>query len=99
MLAALAPSMVRWLAIWDAARGFDAIRTAWLARAGAVGEAMSVNTGTGPVHGTFAGLDMDGALLMRDGHGISRRFDFGDVTLNAGAGRHGQGDGEPEQPT
>jgi BirA family biotin operon repressor/biotin-[acetyl-CoA-carboxylase] ligase len=81
MLDALAPGMQRWIEIWDGGRGLAAVRAAWLARAGAVGESLSVNTGSERIAGTFIDLDADGALLMQDGQGAQRRVTFGDVAL------------------
>ncbi len=70
------------LAEWSQPAGFDGLRRQWLARAGPIGEAMSVNTGAGAVAGTFAGLDTDGALLLCGANDRQLRFTFGDVTLN-----------------
>jgi BirA family biotin operon repressor/biotin-[acetyl-CoA-carboxylase] ligase len=70
-----------WLELWREGEGFEAIREAWLARAGPVGERLAVNAGAEPVEGAFAGLDADGALLLRDPQGQTRRFSYGDVTL------------------
>jgi len=81
----LARCMARVLAIWDCGTGFPGIRAAWLQRATPVGTPMTVNAGTGPEAGTFAGLDTDGALLLQDNKGIRRRFTFGDVMLAAPA--------------
>jgi BirA family biotin operon repressor/biotin-[acetyl-CoA-carboxylase] ligase len=71
------------LALWDCGRGFRAIRERWLARAGRIGEAITVNAGGGPVAGTFGGVDPDGALLLREPDGALRRFTYGDVSLSA----------------
>ncbi len=81
MLDALARAMERWLGIWDSGRGFAEVRSAWLARGGAVGEALTVDTGRERVSGTFVGLDERGALVLRDGEGGERKLTFGDVTL------------------
>jgi BirA family biotin operon repressor/biotin-[acetyl-CoA-carboxylase] ligase len=59
------------------------VREAWLERAGPLGEAMSVNAASGPVSGTFGGLDADGALLLDTDDGRQLSFTFGDVTLAA----------------
>ena len=59
------------------------MRTAWLERAGPVGEGCSVNTGTERIEGTFLGLDAGGALLMQDREGRQRSIAFGDVMLAA----------------
>lgn len=81
MAAALARSLAEWLDAWASGRGFARIREAWLERAGPIGERMSVNSGEGPVSGTFAGLDSDGALLLDDDGAVTRRFTFGDVAV------------------
>lgn len=44
--------------------GFKAIRSAWLAKAGPLGADVDVRLGEELVHGRFAGLDPDGALLL-----------------------------------
>jgi BirA family biotin operon repressor/biotin-[acetyl-CoA-carboxylase] ligase len=44
--------------------GFDAIRAAWLAKAGPVGLDVDVKLGEELVQGRFAGIDNDGALLL-----------------------------------
>lgn len=81
LISRLSIAIEHWLTVWNRGSGFQTVREAWLARAGTIGEAMSVNTGTGPVSGTFAGIDQDGALLITLAHGDTRRFTHGDVTL------------------
>jgi BirA family biotin operon repressor/biotin-[acetyl-CoA-carboxylase] ligase len=81
MLDALAEGMDRWLALWDGGRGFARVRAAWLGHGSKMGESLSVNAGAERIAGTFAGLDADGALLMRDRAGAERRVTFGDVSL------------------
>lgn len=81
MLDMLASAMQRWLEAWQGGAGFGAIRQAWLERAGPLGEACSVNTGTERLEGKFLGLDPAGALLMQDEKGRQRSIGFGDVTL------------------
>lgn len=81
LLVALAAAMDEWLDVWAESRGFAAVREAWLARCGALGQLISVNTGREAIEGTFCGVDEDGALLLQDGSGRERRFSFGDVTL------------------
>lgn len=68
---------------WQSGAGFEALRVDWLGRAGSIGDPISVNTGSGPVAGTFAGLDTDGALLLCAADDRLLRFTFGDVTLNS----------------
>jgi len=87
MLDHLHPAFLDTLALWDAGHGFPVIRERWLARAGRLGEAITVNAGGRPVGGTFGGVDPDGALLLREPDGTMRRYTFGDVSLSArGAG-------------
>lgn len=85
MLMHLATAMHAWLAQWDSSRGFAAVRDAWLKRAGPIGEPISINAGSGPVYGRFAGLDSTGALLVGDPAGDVRSYTYGDVTLGAGS--------------
>jgi len=82
MLQALACSFSRWLGTWDAGRGLEMVRRAWLGRAMAPGRAISVKTGDGEISGTFAGLAADGALLLTDCDGVPRRITYGDVVLH-----------------
>jgi BirA family transcriptional regulator, biotin operon repressor / biotin---[acetyl-CoA-carboxylase] ligase len=79
----LAQTMSDWIGIWDNGKGFAPVREAWLARAGCPGEALTVNTAGGPVTGSFAGIDNDGALLIDDADGRQLSFTFGDVSLAA----------------
>ncbi len=79
----LAHALAHWIAVWAAGNNFAAVREAWLARAGAAGEPMSVNAGGERIAGRFAGLDADGGLLLDDQSGVRRKFSFGDVALGA----------------
>jgi BirA family transcriptional regulator, biotin operon repressor / biotin---[acetyl-CoA-carboxylase] ligase len=81
VLQLLAAQMAHWLDIWRGAGGFAAIRSAWVARATPVGRALEIKTNDGPVAGTFAGLDHDGALLIDLAPDIRRRFTYGDVSV------------------
>ena len=81
----IAHAMQNWFARWNCGGGFAEVRAAWLARAGAVGEAISVNTGATRVEGDFVEIDATGALILRDRNGILQRFTYGDVTLNTPA--------------
>jgi len=69
------------LRVWDFGAGFSTIRARWMAAATRVGTAMSVHAGSAVAEGFFAGLDEDGALLMRDTGGQTQRYWFGDVVL------------------
>ncbi len=90
MLEALAVAMETWLGRWNNGAGFGLVREAWLQRAGAVGELMTVNTGRETVEGNFLGIDAEGALVLRDQGGIDRRFTYGDVALGVAAGAKDQ---------
>jgi BirA family biotin operon repressor/biotin-[acetyl-CoA-carboxylase] ligase len=81
VLELLVARMARWLAVWQAADGFDLIRAAWAERATALGLPLEIKTQEGPVAGAFAGLDRDGALLIDLPHVGRRRFTFGDVSV------------------
>lgn len=52
-----------WLGVWQQ-EGFAPVRAAWLARAHPMGTALSVAVGDRLVTGGFAGIDIDGALLL-----------------------------------
>lgn len=80
----LAAAMAGWFERWRGGEGFDAIRAAWLDRAGPAGEPISINAGDGPVAGRFKGLDSEGALLLIDREGREHRYTVGDVTLIPG---------------
>jgi BirA family biotin operon repressor/biotin-[acetyl-CoA-carboxylase] ligase len=81
------------LAVWDGGAGFADVVRRWHACGMAVGTEMAVHVGPAPGHGSaehgrtalargrFAGLDRDGALLLRRETGEVERITFGDVTL------------------
>ncbi len=84
LLPVLANEMEVWLERWDAARGFGAVREAWMKRAGPVGERITFNSGQGPVHGTYQGLNETGGLVA-EVEGKRETITFGDVMLAAAA--------------
>ena len=90
MLGFLAACVDDWLKRWDNGAGFAHAREAWLQRAGAPGEPITINTGRETVEGSFLGIDAQGALVLRDQGGAERRFTYGDVTLGAAAGASDQ---------
>jgi BirA family biotin operon repressor/biotin-[acetyl-CoA-carboxylase] ligase len=67
------------LKLW-LADGFEPIRTGWLERAHRLGDELRVAVGEQKVEGTFAGLDVDGALLLDTLDG-RRRVVAGDVAI------------------
>lgn len=64
---------------WREARGFDAIREAWLARAMGLGGAIAVRLADETFEGVFSGLAPDGALEVRLASGELRLVSAGDV--------------------
>lgn len=80
ILAALTDSCHRWLQLWDEGRAFSAIRESWLARAGPLGQSITITAGTQTLSGVYRGLNDEGALLA-DVAGRLETFNFGDVTL------------------
>jgi BirA family biotin operon repressor/biotin-[acetyl-CoA-carboxylase] ligase len=83
VLSALDARLAHWRTIWAAGAHFDTICSAWLERAGPIGEPITVHAASGIVTGTFAGLAPDGALLVQERNGTVTRVTAGDVILSA----------------
>lgn len=81
LLESLDLALIQAVSTWAAGEDFAAIRAAWMARAGPLGEGVSVNAGRERVAGRYAGLDEDGALLLDLQDGERRRCTYGDVTI------------------
>jgi BirA family transcriptional regulator, biotin operon repressor / biotin---[acetyl-CoA-carboxylase] ligase len=81
MLAALTTAMDSALTLWNEGEGFAQLRQRWLDHATPLGTKITINTGRELTEGRFAGLDGDGALLLKEPGGRIQRFTFGDVTL------------------
>ena len=80
-LETLAAAFERWLSIWRN-EGLAPVRTRWLARAHPVGTALTARLPDGSaVDGLFAGLDSEGALILRLADGTSRVIHAADVFL------------------
>ena len=79
VLQKLAVSLWKWLEIWDEARGFPAIRSAWLERSAGVGKEVLVEG----MSGRFEGLSADGALLMTLADGTQKQIHAGEVRFAA----------------
>ena len=74
------------LALWHRG-GWPALREDWLARAHPVDTLLSVNLAPeGKVIGAYAGLDAEGAVLLRLAYGTVRAIHAGDVELVGGSG-------------
>jgi BirA family biotin operon repressor/biotin-[acetyl-CoA-carboxylase] ligase len=67
----LLDSLAKHLAAW-AEHGFDPIREAWLARAHPIGTPLRASIGGRSEEGLFAGLDVDGAMLLDTPDGRKR---------------------------
>jgi BirA family biotin operon repressor/biotin-[acetyl-CoA-carboxylase] ligase len=65
---ALAPAMAQWEARLSA-EGFSPLRAAWTARAARIGQPIRARTMREEHHGTFAGIDATGALLLQTATG------------------------------
>lgn len=61
--------------------GFAGIRDEWLARSMLMGKRVRVSFGEGETSGEVAGIDSDGALLLKRGNGSMERVLAGDVTM------------------
>jgi BirA family transcriptional regulator, biotin operon repressor / biotin---[acetyl-CoA-carboxylase] ligase len=78
MLSALARHFLAWYGRWDKGEGFAAVRAAWLERATGLGGGLRVRLPRDTLMGIFAGLDVDGALLLDAASG-RRRIEAGEV--------------------
>ncbi|QNQ11555.1 biotin--[acetyl-CoA-carboxylase] ligase [Sphingomonas alpina] len=77
----LAEAFALWLARWRG-EGLAPIRARWLERAHAVGTALTARLPDGSAtDGLFAGLDNDGALILRLADGTTRVIHAADVFL------------------
>lgn len=77
LIEAFARHFDTWARRWREA-GFHPLRAAWLARAVGLGEPIRVRLENASLHGRFADLDHDGALLLDTADGL-RRVSAGDV--------------------
>jgi BirA family biotin operon repressor/biotin-[acetyl-CoA-carboxylase] ligase len=64
---------------WGEGVSFQAVRRAWLDRAGPTGRPLRVRLTGEEAEGTFAGLDSGGALRLMMSDGAERRISAGDV--------------------
>jgi len=68
-LTLLAARFAHWYDRWMS-EGFEALRTAWLARAPQLGAPIRARLPHETRHGLFAGIDAGGALLLREPAGV-----------------------------
>jgi BirA family transcriptional regulator, biotin operon repressor / biotin---[acetyl-CoA-carboxylase] ligase len=79
----LAAAFQRRLALWDEGLGFPRIREAWLSRALALNEAISVNLNGSAIRGKFLGVDPAGALQLETAPGLVITVTAGDIYPDA----------------
>lgn len=77
----LARATAQWLDEWNGGAGWEAIRAAWLERGPPAGAPVRVRLSDREIAGHYAGIDGQGALLLRDGEGGEKRITAGDVFL------------------
>ena len=80
-LAAIDAAFWRWFVNGFSDQGFAVEREDWLAASLPPGSELTINAHEGVMSGRFSGLDGDGALLLTDTKGFTRRYTYGDVTL------------------
>lgn len=83
ILQALCGALDEALALWDAGRGFAAVRANWLRNAHGLGRPIRVNLAQGGKEGVFETLDEDGFLILKTANGVSETISAGDVFFGA----------------
>jgi BirA family biotin operon repressor/biotin-[acetyl-CoA-carboxylase] ligase len=83
-VATLAEAFTRWFARWDQ-EGFEAIRSAWTARAEGLGRPCQARLEGETIDGVAEGLAPDGALQLRLASGEMRLISAGDVFFGGAA--------------
>lgn len=92
---ALARRMTEWLEVWGDGRSFEpAVRSAWMARGGPLGEQLAVSAAGGTVMGRYAGVDFQGYLVIETPNGAYHTVTHGDVALSSAPENTGLNDGE-----
>jgi BirA family transcriptional regulator, biotin operon repressor / biotin---[acetyl-CoA-carboxylase] ligase len=78
LLETLASRFATWRQRWQA-NGFPVIKAAWLAASQGLGQQLVARLGNETIEGMFAGLEDDGALLLRLESGEMRSIHAGEV--------------------
>jgi len=79
LFAELSDAWAEFRGIWDNGRGFDEIRTLWLARATGLGRGVAIHTGGSIVEGIFDTIDDQGCMIVRTLDGKRVPISAGDV--------------------
>jgi BirA family biotin operon repressor/biotin-[acetyl-CoA-carboxylase] ligase len=79
LLDGLAGEMRERLAQWNRGAGFAAIRAAWLARVGGLGEPLRVRLAHRETSGQFESIDVAGRLMLRHSDGSVEAIAVGEV--------------------
>lgn len=88
---ALSDAWAEYRGLWDAGRGFAALRNVWLQRAAGLGEPISVVTGISTISGIFDTIDDAGCLIVATADGRRVPISAGDVHFgSAASARTGQ---------
>jgi BirA family biotin operon repressor/biotin-[acetyl-CoA-carboxylase] ligase len=77
-LSALDSAFGYWLDVWNE-KGFEPLRAAWTRHAHGLGQPARASICQETIEGVIAGLDVDGALILRIPQGTVRRITAGDV--------------------
>ena len=78
VLSAMLSRLERWLEV-HAREGFEPVRARWSELSSTLGARVRVNLESQSMEGEAVGLDLDGALLLREDSGEVRRIVAGDV--------------------
>jgi BirA family biotin operon repressor/biotin-[acetyl-CoA-carboxylase] ligase len=79
-LETLAARLDHWYRLW-LAEGFAPLRSAWLARAHAIGETLKIQRNGDEREGKFIGLDPSGALLLELADGRHETISYGEIAV------------------
>ncbi|MGD0191990.1 MAG: biotin--[acetyl-CoA-carboxylase] ligase [Rhizomicrobium sp.] len=74
----LAGAWSRWYEVWRS-DGFGQIRDVWLSRAARLGARIRARLASEETSGVFEGIDLDGALILRERPGQTRAIAAGEV--------------------
>lgn len=85
VLGAFVDTFRTWYDRWRV-QGFAPVRASWLAVAYGIGGPVTVRLDRATLHGRFAGLDADGALLLERDGAATRRITAGDVFFGVRTG-------------